>query len=167
MSGKITRASGAGRKKKATALKELAGNPGKRALNKDEPAFTPLTDAKAPEYFHETGMTMAIVMWDLTTKELCGQGVIRVTDLSVLERWCASYEIWRRALDGILKKGTSIQDENGKWYANPDVGAKQKQEATMTTTGALLGLDPSNRQRLIGIAGQRKASNPFERLINS
>lgn len=31
-----------GRRPKPTARKELAGNPGKRALNKDEPVFTPL-----------------------------------------------------------------------------------------------------------------------------
>lgn len=31
-----------GRRPKPTARKALAGNPGKRALNKDEPVFTPI-----------------------------------------------------------------------------------------------------------------------------
>lgn len=31
-----------GRRPKPTARKELAGNPGKRALNKEEPVFTPI-----------------------------------------------------------------------------------------------------------------------------
>ncbi|WP_250383058.1 P27 family phage terminase small subunit, partial [Escherichia coli] len=40
-------------------------------------------------------------MWQLTTKELCGQGLLCVTDLAVLERWCVAYEFWRRAVKNI------------------------------------------------------------------
>lgn len=36
----------------------------------------------------------------------------------------------------------------------------------MSSTGAMLGLDPSSRQRLIGLAG-RKATNPFLKIIES
>ena len=32
------------------------------------------------------------------------------------------------------------------------------------TTGALLGLDPSSRQRLIGLATKEKSNNPFSNL---
>lgn len=35
----------------------------------------------------------------------------------------------------------------------------------MNTTGSMLGLDPSSRQRLIGLAGQKKNSNPFVKMI--
>lgn len=167
MTAKRTRAPGGGRKPKPVALKELAGNPGKRALNKDQPRFTPLTNASMPDYFIEDGMSMAAVMWDVTVKELCGQGVLCVTDLSVLERWCVGYEVWRRAVKSIITNGTTLTAENGNAYANPDVVTKAKQEAVMATAGALLGLDPSSRQRLIGAAGQAKATNPFIRLITS
>ena len=68
-----------GRRPKPTARKELAGNPGKRALNKDEPVFTPIKGVTPPEWFAEDdGMPMASVMWELTTKELCGQGLLCV-----------------------------------------------------------------------------------------
>ena len=167
MTAKRTRAPGAGRKPKPTALKELGGNPGKRALNKDQPSFTPLNGVKVPEYFIDDGMQMAAVMWDLTSKELCSQGILCVTDLSVLERWCVSYEVWRRAVKSLMQEGTTLVAENGNHYANPDVGVKHKQESTMTTSGALLGLDPSSRQRLIGIAGQVKTTNPFVQIKNS
>ncbi|EFF2406718.1 phage terminase small subunit P27 family, partial [Escherichia coli] len=30
-----------------------------------------------------------------------------------------------------------------------------------------LGLDPSSRQRLIGLAGKKKATNPFLKIIES
>ena len=38
-----------GRRPKPTARKALAGNPGKRALNKDEPVFTPIKGVEPPE----------------------------------------------------------------------------------------------------------------------
>lgn len=88
-----------GRRPKPTARKELAGNPGKRALNKEEPVFTPIKGVAPPDWFSEDdGLPMAAVMWELTTKELCGQGLLCVTDLAVLERWCVAYEFWRRAV---------------------------------------------------------------------
>ena len=79
-----------GRRPKPTARKELAGNPGKRALNKEEPVFTPIKGVAAPEWFFEDdGLPMATIMWEMTTKELCGQGLLCVTDLAVLELWCS------------------------------------------------------------------------------
>ncbi|TRD80137.1 P27 family phage terminase small subunit, partial [Salmonella enterica subsp. enterica serovar Johannesburg] len=86
-----------GRRPKPTARKALAGNPGKRALNKDEPVFTPIKGVEPPEWFAEEALPLATIMWQLTTKELCGQGLLCVTDLAVLERWCVAYEFWRRA----------------------------------------------------------------------
>lgn len=38
-----------GRRPKPTARKALAGNPGKRALNKDEPVFTPIKGVEPPD----------------------------------------------------------------------------------------------------------------------
>ena len=34
-------------------------------------------------------------------------------------------------------------------------------------TGSLLGLDPSSRQRLIGLVGKAKIENPFIRMITT
>ncbi|HGO5397275.1 TPA: phage terminase small subunit P27 family [Klebsiella michiganensis] len=154
-----------GRRPKPTARKELAGNPGKRALNKEEPAFTPINGATPPEWFVEGELSMAIVMWEMTTKELCGQGLLCVTDLAVLERWCVAYEFWRRAVKNIAKDGLSINGAMGGKIKNPELTAKKEQESEMSSTGSMLGLDPSSRQRLIGLAGQKKTSNPFLKMI--
>ena len=94
-----------GRRPKPTARKALAGNPGKRALNKDEPVFTPIKGVEPPEWFAEEDLPLATIMWQLTTKELCGQGLLCVTDLAVLERWCVAYEFWRRAVKNIASQG--------------------------------------------------------------
>ena len=37
----------------------------------------------------------------------------------------------------------------------------------MSSTGSMLGLDPSSRQRLVGMAGKKQASNPFLKMISS
>ena len=43
-----------GRRPKPTARKELAGNPGKRALNKEEPVFTPIKGVAPPDCSQKT-----------------------------------------------------------------------------------------------------------------
>ncbi|EPU8563210.1 phage terminase small subunit P27 family [Yersinia enterocolitica] len=156
-----------GRRSKPTARKELAGNPGKRALNKDEPAFTPIKGVSPPEWFEEEELHLATVMWQMTTKELCNQGILCITDLTVLERWCVAYEFWRRAVRKIAKQGNVVTGATGGPIKNPELTAKKEQESEMSSTGAMLGLDPSSRQRLIGLAGQKKSTNPFIKLITS
>lgn len=156
-----------GRRPKPTARKELAGNPGKRALNKDEPVFTPIKGVDPPEWFAETDLPLATVMWELTTKELCGQGLLCVTDLAVLERWCVAYELWRRAVIKIASQGNVVTGATGGPVKNPQLTAKKEQESEMNTTGGMLGLDPSSRSRLIGLAGKGKQENPFKKMISS
>lgn len=164
MAGK---AGASGRRPKPTARKELAGNPGKRALNKDEPVFTPIQGVAPPDWFTEDDLPLALIMWELTTKELCGQGLLCVTDLAVLERWCVAYEFWRRAVKNIATEGNTIVGAMGGKIKNPELTAKKEQESEMSSTGSMLGLDPSSRQRLIGLAGQKKTSNPFLKMIST
>lgn len=156
-----------GRRAKPTARKELAGNPGKRALNKEEPVFTPIKGASPPDWFEEEDLPLATIMWEMTIKELCGQGLLCVTDLAVLERWCVAYEFWRRAVRNIARQGNAITGAMGGMIKNPELTAKKEQESEMSSTGSMLGLDPSSRQRLIGLAGQKKGTNPFLKMINS
>ncbi|MEX0445351.1 phage terminase small subunit P27 family [Xenorhabdus sp. SGI246] len=156
-----------GRRPKPTARKALAGNPGKRKLNRDEPAFTPLTSVSPPDWFTECEMPLAEVMWALTSKELCAQGLLCVTDLAVLERWCVAYQFWRNAVINIARQGNTVTGATGGPIKNPELTAKKEQQSEMDTTGSMLGLDPSSRQRLIGAAGQAKTDNPFMRMIAS
>lgn len=156
-----------GRRPKPTAKKMLAGNPGKRALNKEEPTFSALKGVDVPDWFIENSLDMAAVMWEMTTKELVGQGLLCVTDLAVLERWCVAYEFWRRAVIKIAAQGNTIEGATGGRVKNPELTAKKEQESEMSSTGGMLGLDPSSRQRLIGLAGAKKPTNPFLKIINA
>lgn len=153
-----------GRKPKPVAIKKLTNNPGKRKLNKYEPTFTPIKGVTPPEWFVEAELHLAIIMWELTAKELCAEGLLCITDLSILERWCVAYEFWRRAVINIARQGNTLIGATGGPVKNPELTAKKEQESEMNTTGALLGLDPSSRQRLIGLATKEKSNNPFSNL---
>ncbi|SPP31362.1 hypothetical protein ARAF_0486 [Arsenophonus endosymbiont of Aleurodicus floccissimus] len=63
--------------------------------------------------------------------------------------------------------GTRLTGAAGGPIKNPDLIAKKEQETEIDRTGAMLGLDPSSRQHLIGLAGQKKQENPFLKIISS
>lgn len=123
-----------GRRPKPTARKALAGNPGKRALNKDEPVFTPIKGVEPPEWFAEEDLPLATIMWQLTTKELCGQGLLCVTDLAVLERWCVVPKLnssWEPVYQVTFPDGsTDVLSQEDIWHVR-----------TLTLDG-LVGLNP-------------------------
>ncbi|SQD07642.1 phage terminase small subunit [Escherichia coli] len=74
----------------------------------------PSKGVEPPEWFAEEDLPLATIMWQLTTKELCGQGLLCVTDLAVLERWCVAYEFWRRAVKNIARQGNTITGAMGR-----------------------------------------------------
>ena len=152
-----------GRLPKPTALKELAGNPGHRPLNPQEIRFTPLKGATAPEWFVTAQLPLATQMWQVTSKELTNKGVLCITDLAVLERWCVAYELWRRAVCHVAKEGAVLTHPNGATIKNPQLTVKKEQESEMNATGSRLGLDPSSRSRLVGMAAleQPQSDNLF------
>lgn len=148
-----------GRRAKPTARKELAGNPGKRALNKDEPAFTPIKGASPPEWFDEYASTM----WVLAAKELCAQQVLCATDLHNLEMFCVAYSTARNSQEHVAKHGVVMIGATGGPVKNPALTALNEAMKQLASFGGMLGLDPSSRARLVG-AGKKTSKNPFTNL---
>ena len=72
--GGVAMVPGRGRKPKPTKQKQLAGNPGKRALNNNEPEFTKLTKVDAPTWMPE----LAIGMWETIVPDLLANDVLTV-----------------------------------------------------------------------------------------
>lgn len=153
---------GRGRKPKPTALKRLGGNAGKRALNKNEPTFTPLIGVACPEWLAED--QWAPTLWDMVIKELCAAEVLCITDLHNLEAFCTAYSRWRRAEIEITKHGLVVEGATGGPVKNPACTVANESLKQMTTYGALLGLDPSSRSRLIGGNKKKGGGNPFAAL---
>lgn len=151
-----------GRRPKPTAAKELAGNPGKRALNKAEPDFTKVTNVDPPEWLAEE----ASAMWSMVVPELLAQKVICITDLHNVEAFCTAYGNWRSAQRLVVEHGPLMMSEMGSPMKNPALTAAKEAMAQMVTFGALLGLDPSSRSRLTG--GKKPASsNAFLELLTN
>lgn len=146
-----------GRHPKPTARKELTGNPGKRALNKREPKFTPITHADPPEWFDDT----ARKMWDTVMHELCGNGVLYVTDLHNVMLFCCAFRNWHVAQQELIDNGITVETEFGP-KKNPAATVANECMRQMATFGSLLGLDPASRQRLI--TPKRGSDNPFKNL---
>lgn len=148
-----------GRRAKPTARKELAGNPGKRALNKDEPAFTPIKGVSPPEWFDEYASTM----WIMAAKELCAQQVLCATDLHNLEMFCVAYSTARKSQAHVATHGVVMVGATGGPVKNPALTALNEAMKQLASFGGMLGLDPSSRARLVG-AGKKTSKNPFTNL---
>ena len=147
---------GRGRKPTPTKVKERRGNPGKRKLNKDEPEFSPFNEnTPPPSQLNTDGKKM----WAFILKELLSQGVLLQTDLEVV-----TYQNRNRACKDVEKYGTFVENGNGGLSKNPAFTVLNEALKQMTTFGALLGLDPSSRQRLIGKVDEQN-HNPFAELM--
>ncbi|WP_433766650.1 phage terminase small subunit P27 family [Pseudomonas putida] len=153
---------GRGRKPKPTAKKQLAGNPGKRALNTAEPEFSKITDVDPPEWLSER----AAVMWKMILPELLRENVVALTDLHNVEAFCTAYDNWRMAQESIRDNGIVVAGATGGPVKNPALTAANETMRQMVTFGSLLGLDPSSRTRLIG-GNKQKETNEFAQLLRS
>lgn len=84
----------AGRKPKPTQMKRLAGNPGKRALNDQEPQ-PPTADVRVPR---GKLPREAKGLWRILAPMLADMGVLTAADLPALEFLCVHYAVGRAAL---------------------------------------------------------------------
>ncbi|VVN74163.1 phage terminase small subunit P27 family [Pseudomonas fluorescens] len=153
---------GRGRKPKPTAKKELAGNPGKRGLNKSEPQFSKITNVEPPEWLSDRASTM----WNMIVPELLRENVVALTDLHNVEAFCVAYDNWRMAQESIQENGIVVAGATGGPMKNPALTAANETMRQMVTFGSMLGLDPASRTRLIG--GNKQAStNEFAKLLSN
>lgn len=148
-----------GRKPKPTAQKKLAGNPGKRALPENELQFDPISDVDAPAHLDE----LATECWNTYAPLLCGQSVLCITDLHNLEIFCCAYSGYRKSIAEAADQITVMQ-ENGTIKKNPALSAANEFITQMTKVGALLGLSPADRSRIMA-PKSKEESNPFASLL--
>jgi len=159
--GGIATVPGRGRKAKPTATKRAAGNPGKRALNKNEPDFGLVTNVDPPEWITGAGREM----WERVVPLLLQQKVLQITDLHNVEVFCTAYGTWRASAEDVAKNGPVVMGAMGGPIKNPALTALNEAAKQMASFGAMLGLDPASRQRLSG-GGNKKPDNPWGKLIH-
>ena len=132
-----------GRKPIPTQLKVVRGNPGKRALNKNEPQ--PAGDLLDPPAWmsesQKAGWSYAI--------ENAPRGLLRKLDRSVLTAWVVAEDFHRRATEQVDKFGLLTKAPNtGLPIQSPYLPVVNKQAAIMLKAGEQLGFSPASRSRI-------------------
>ncbi|KQP43923.1 phage terminase small subunit P27 family [Pseudorhodoferax sp. Leaf274] len=151
-----------GRRPKPVAQKQLAGNPGKRALNTSAPDFGQVTNIDCPDWMGEFGRAL----WEHVVPMLCGQKVLSAADVQNIEVYCDAYDRFRLAREEVRTKGVTVLGAQGGVVKNPAATVVKESVAVMATYGGMLGLDPSSRQRLTGKTKDPGQANPFGALLN-
>lgn len=143
---------------KPTAIKELAGNPGKRKLNSTEPR--PMAAPSAP-----TGMTAtAKKIFERVTLAM-PLGVYSSVDSYLLAAYCEAVARHQYAIGKLNRGPKEVTGSTGQiklspWFAEVDAAAR-----LIVTLGAKLGLDPVSRQH-INTDNGGQSENDFDGLIN-
>ena len=137
-----------GRKPKPTAIKKMAGNPGRRPLNDSEPEPRRLPYIpRAPRYLNKYGQKE----WRRLARELDRLGLLTVVDLAAFAAYCSAFGLWVEAEYALKDMGSSkflAVTEKGNVIQNPLMGIVNRSRADMLRAAAELGLTPSSRSRV-------------------
>ncbi|MBI5951887.1 MAG: phage terminase small subunit P27 family [Chloroflexi bacterium] len=132
-----------GRKPKPTEIKKLAGNPGKRALNRAEPRPRVVLPRASSHLSDEEKSK-----WKLLVKELHPLGLLTSLDLDALERYCVLYVRWVKAERMVREKGEIIKTAAGNIIQNPYLSIANRALDDLNKLGAEFGMTPSSRSRV-------------------
>jgi P27 family predicted phage terminase small subunit len=134
--------------RKPTAVKELTGNPGKRALNKREPK--PCGPPSPP-----TVMTArAKTVWQRLITAM-PPGVFAATDSYTLAAYCEAVATHQLATSKIAKGDFEVIGSTGQAKLSHWFSVQSDNARLMATLGAKLGLDPVSRQNINAGTGDR------------
>lgn len=132
-----------GRRPIPTRLKVLAGNPGKRPLNHDEPQPAP----EIPQSPAELG-PVAKREWDRLVVELSQLGLMTNLDRAALAAYCGAYALWAEATENIQKYGTMVKSPSGYPIQSPYVAIANRQAELMMRIASEFGFTPASRSRI-------------------
>lgn len=144
--------------KKPTSLKLVAGNPGKRALNKREPKPTGnLYDP--PDWFtdeQKTGWVYAI--------ECAPFGLLKRVDRSTLVAWVVAEDLHRQAVQKLNAGAMLINTPNGMPVQSPYLAIINKQAAIMLKAASEMGFTPASRSR-VEVSDDEQEQDPADRFF--
>lgn len=162
-----------GRKPVPTAVKKLRGNPGHRALNKQEPK-PPEGRPQRPSFLTKD----AKKAWKTLVPILEEMGVLSTADGNALAGMCQCYSRWKQAEAEIDLRGITVQepitgrDDSGdtiilgyKIKKNPACNISKEMLQQFRSFATLFGLDPSSRSRL-RVGDKKDEVDPIQALLN-
>lgn len=132
-----------GRKPVPTAVKAARGNPGKRALNANEPTLPPRIPA-CPRWI--TGEARA--EYRRAGKLLADMRVVTEADRATLAAYAVVYGRWSEAERMVAEKGMLVLGVEKKPIQNPFLSVARQSLDQLIRLCAELGLTPSSRSRL-------------------
>ena len=146
-------------------LKLLKGNPGKRAINHDEPKpeVTPIVP-DPPDWLE----AYAKAEWHEVAPHLHRMGLLTAVDLTTFAVYCQSYARWRTAEEWMTEHGNTIvlRDKDGKTRAVsrvPQAIVAQAALVDLNRFGSAFGLSPSARTSIQAVP-VAKTENKFKKL---
>jgi len=146
-----------GRKPKPTAIKRAAGNPGKRALNRQEPRFKVVNLPCPPQL-----QGLAREEWQRVAPELAKHGVLTGLDEKALLGYCVAWARWVDAYQQVQKVGAVIATPSGYPIQNPYQSIADKALEQMRKFAVEFGMTPSSRSNIHVIPDdQDKAPSVF------
>lgn len=137
-----------GRKPKPTALKVIAGNPGKRRLNENEPKPASALQ-HAPDWFDEEQLKL----WRYAVNH-APDGVLGTIDREVLAIWVVASAMHSSAaqlqsqVDAKNSMKMLTKTPNGMAVQSPYISIMNKQAQIMLKAAAEMGFTPSSRSRI-------------------
>lgn len=145
---------------KPSALKELAGNPGKRALNRAEPKQA---GKRPPCPKHLQGE--AKKEWNRITRQLLILGLLTEVDRAALAAYCQCWARWVEAEEELRKPDHRMvtTTESGYPVVSPWMGIANQSMKQMLRFLAEFGMTPASRSRLG--TPQEKEEDPFDEFL--
>lgn len=133
-----------GRKPTPTAMKELAGNPGKRPINEAEPKPDGLDDLEPPYPLDD----MARREWDRIAPQLDKLGLLTVADSVALYMYCRAFARYHEAERIVAEEGILIPGYRGSMVKNPAAQIARDAFADLLRICTEFGMTPSSRGRM-------------------
>jgi len=132
-----------GRRPKPTRIKILTGNPGKRALNKNEPRPDPVVPECPPELGASAQREWHRLVGDLSKFQL-----LTNLDRAALAAYCGAYALWAEATEAIQKYGTMVKAPSGFPMQSPYIAIANRQAEIMMRIASEFGFTPASRSRI-------------------
>ena len=149
-----------GRKPTPTAIKELEGNPGKRALNRKEPK--PNKNAPAcPKWLEPE----AKKEWRRLAKTMEAMGVLTEVDMAAFAGYCQAYARWKEAEERITDRGLVIRTPSGYPQQVPYISIAQQYLRLMHQFAEQFGLTPAARSRIIAAGENGVTTDEMENIL--
>jgi len=144
--------------KEPTKLRLLKGNPGKRALPRNEPEPPPLPTINPPEYLSQAGR----VVWERNAPVLIALNILTQADADTFATLCEALAEHHEATKKIEDEGFTTRSDKGNLLQSPWVGIRHRAADVIAKYASRFGMTPSDR---VALAIEKPAQDDFDKFI--